>query len=164
MRAACAVMSTGHGRTLIGLLCYDPARQGSTLGPFENDSYQVAMRLDGLTQMVRVGAHGFPDGPVFSYPPGTPLGAYDLWHGTDTRIHTLDVGFVLGRTSLRCRGAVLGVAATSERGIACAFTTAAGTPRPNSWGVAISDLAAYVVHFDAAGHAAGGFSRRQPGP
>jgi hypothetical protein len=162
MRAACAAMSTGHGRTLLGFLCYEPAPQGSTLGPFENDSYQVVMRLDGLAQMVRVDAHGFPDRPVFSYPPRTPLGAYDLGQGTKNTIRTLDVGFVLGPTSLRCRGTVLGVAAPSERGIACAFATPAGMPRPNSWGIAISDLAAYVVHFDAAGHAASGFSRRQP--
>jgi hypothetical protein len=162
MGAACGAVSSGRGnRTLIGILCYELAAQGSTLGPFEPGSYQVRMRLDGLAQMVRVGSDGFSGAPVFSYPPADAFGAYDLNVKHSIRIRTLDLGFVLGRTGLRCKGSVLGIAAPGERGIACAFATPAGTPRPNSWGVAISDFAAYVVHFDAAGHAAGGFSRRQ---
>jgi hypothetical protein len=163
IRASCAAVSRGHGgKTLIGILCFEPAAQGSTLGPFEPDSYQLRMKLNGLAQIVRVGSDGFSDEPVFSHPPGAAFGSYDLNVKNAIRIRSLDVGFVLGQTGVRCKGAVLGIAAPSERGIACALATPAGTPRPNSWGIVISDLAAYVVHFDAAGHVDGGVSRPQP--
>jgi hypothetical protein len=157
-------MSSEHGSTLLGVMCYERARP--SIVPFAPNSYQVVIRLDGLTQMVRVNSHGFPDGPVFSRPAGTPLGAYALGSNTSktSKSFTIPLGarFQLGRTRLACAVAITRIAASDERSVLCAFFGAAGTPQANSWGFALSNLAAYVVHFDAAGHAAGGISKPEP--
>src|SRR5262249_41913912 len=147
----CGAISTEHGSTLIGVMCYEKAQP--SIGPFAPRSYQVVIRLDGLTQMVRIGSHGFPDGPVFSRPAGTALGAYALGSNTSktSKSFTIPLGarFQLGPTRLGCTVAITAIAAPDERSVLCAFSGHAGTPQPNSWGFAISNLAAYVVRFDA---------------
>jgi hypothetical protein len=165
----CGAISDSHYTTLVGITCYEKGSPGAVL-PFARNTYLVILRLDGVTQLWHVRKSGgipVPDSLVFSDPPH--VAGLNLELGHDNRPSSrigipLGAGFELGQTALHCSVTTLGIAAPHERGVACAFAMPAGTPRPNSTGIALSDLAAYVAFIDASGHVNVGLIRRQPRP
>jgi hypothetical protein len=163
----CGATADPKSGALNGLACYVKGPGGEVF-PWAPQTYLVLIRLGGTIQFwqaEKIRGISIPDVLVFSAPSTANRLNVSLGHDNrpDARFTiSPDGGFELGQTTVHCAVRTLGIAAPDERGVACADATSAGTPRANSWGIAISDVAAYVVHFDASGHAVGGLTRLQP--
>lgn len=106
-------------------------------------SYAVALAANGHVVLARVRANGTP-AIVMRRPSVVSQAA--------ARYYTLTTGdeAVVAGTALRCSIGQESVGATSDSVVTCfEFDRAARKPRANSYGTGITDLGAFIVHFNS---------------
>lgn len=118
-----------------------------TKGPVPK-SYAVGLAVNGEAVLARVGTNGQttvveklggrpgpPDGPVAR-------------SGTLYRV-AVGAALAVKNSAVRCAVAKQSFAGKKATTVACFKVAANGKPRPNSYGIGITDGGAFLVHFDA---------------
>jgi hypothetical protein len=140
----CAVQIS---RTLVPggklLDCFISTRTGAV-----PKTYTVALAVNGEVALGRVGAKGKIT-VVMRKGGGPVVRAHD--NGNVGRVYRAEVGstFVVKGTAISCAVAKQKFSGKTATVVACFKLDAAGKPRPNSYGIGITDGGAFIVHFDS---------------
>jgi hypothetical protein len=134
-------------RTLIPgaklLDCFIATRKGAV-----PNTYTVALAVNGEAALGRVGANGKLT--VVMKRGGGPF-TRQSGNGNVGKVYRADVGstYLVKGTAITCAVAKQKFGGKSATTVACFKLDAAGKPRPNSYGIGITDGGAFLVHFDA---------------
>ena len=140
----CAVQLS---RTLVPgaklLDCFIATRKGAV-----RNTYTVALAVNGEVALGRVGGDGKVT--VVMKRGGGPV-TRQSGNGNAGRVYRAQVGstFLVKGTAITCAVAKQKFGGKSATAVACFKLGATGKPRPNSYGIGITDGGAFVVHFDA---------------
>ena len=126
------------------LNCFIATRKGPVV-----KTYTVALAVNGEVALGRVGAGGKVT-VVMKRGGGGPV-TRQSGNGNAGRVYRADIGstFIVKGTAITCAVAKQTFAGKSAKVVACFKIDAAGKPRPNSYGIGITDGGAFIVHFDA---------------
>jgi hypothetical protein len=123
--------------------CFIATRTGAV-----KNTYTVALAVNGEAALGRVG----PQGKVtVVMKRGGGQVTKTTGNGNAGRVYRAKVGstFVVKGTAVSCAVATQKFAGKSATVVACFKLAANGKPRPNSYGIGITDGGAFLVHFDA---------------
>ncbi len=125
------------------LNCFIATRTGAV-----PKTYTVALAVNGEVALGRVGAKGKVT--VVMKRGGGPF-VKQSGNGYAGRVYRAKLGstFVVKGTAISCAVANQKFAGKSAKVVACFKLGANGKPRPNSYGIGITDGGAFLVHFDA---------------
>ena len=125
------------------LNCFIATRTGAV-----PKTYTVALGVNGEVALGRVGAKGKVT--VVMKRGGGPVTKAKS-AGNVGKVYRAKVGstFVVKGTAVSCAVAKQKFAGKSATVVACFKLAANGKPRPNSYGIGITDGGAFIVHFDA---------------
>lgn len=125
------------------LTCFISTRTGAV-----PKTYTVALAVNGEVALARVGAKGKVT--VVMKKGGGPF-AKQSGNGNAGRVYRAKIGstFLVKGTAISCAVAKQTFAGKTASVVACFKLAANGKPRPNSYGIGITDGGAFIVHFDA---------------
>jgi len=111
-------------------------------------TYTVALAVNGEAALGRVGANGKVT--VVMKRGGGPF-TKQTGNGNAGKVYRAKLGstFLVKGTALSCAVATQTFAGKSATVVACFKLGANGKPRPNSYGIGITDGGAFLVHFNA---------------
>jgi hypothetical protein len=126
------------------LSCFISTRTGAV-----PKTYTVALAVNGEVALGRVGTKGKVT--VVMKRGGTGPVVKQKDNGNVGRVYRARIGstFIVKGTAISCAVAKQSFAGKSATVVACFKLGANGKPRPNTYGIGITDGGAFLVHFDA---------------
>jgi len=123
--------------------CFIATRQGPV-----PKSYTVALAVNGEVALGRIGKGGKV---TIVLKKGGGTAVKQTPSNTQGKLYNASVGstFLVKGTAITCAVAKQAFAGKSATTVACFKVNAAKKPRPNSYGIGITDGGAFLVHFDA---------------
>jgi hypothetical protein len=124
------------GQKIVGCLYATPK------GPVPK-TYAVALAVDGEVALGRVGANGAPKVIMRRKPA--------VLHAAGPKLYAVGIGsaLIVKGTAITCGVSKQKFGGKLAVTVACFKINPARKPRPNSYGIGITDGGAFIVHFDA---------------